>query len=179
MIMKVNNCLHCGQEFEATRSDKKYCSDSCKQQAYKSRKNRENGNAIGNMEDDTPKVNPAVFPFLKDYLKGLLSGGGGDGYPSDIQVDVEQVRVSKGGIFIVESTDKLDIETLNNSFLDTKGKIIKGQTKAINTEKVLHWDCTGNGIPIMQTFPTYKILIPYDLVREQFAEYSDDDLIIE
>lgn len=176
MTMKVNNCLNCGQEFKATRSDKKYCSDSCKQQAYKNRKNRKNGNAIGQVKDDKPKVNPAVFPFLKDYLKGLLSGGGGNGYPSDIQAGVEQVKATKGGTFIVESTDKLDIEVLNNSFLDTKGKIIQGRTKPIDVVKVLFWEEYD---AVMQSFPTYKIMIPYDLVREQFAEYSDDDLIIE
>jgi hypothetical protein len=171
--MKQSNCLQCGQEFEAKRSDKKYCSDSCKQQAYKS---RSKGDTVGSIEEKTPRVNTAVFPFLKDYLRGLLSGGGGDAYPSDIQTDVEQVKVTKSGTFIVESTDKLDIETLNNTFLDTKGKIIQGRTKPINVQKVLHWEYYE---AIMQSFPTYKIMIPYDLVREQFADCSDDDLILE
>jgi len=171
--MKVNNCLHCGQEFEAKRSDKKYCSDSCKQQAYKSRKNDD---TIGDIENATQKINPAVFPFLKDYLRGLLSGSGGEDYPTNVQADVEQVRVTKSGKFIVESTVPLDIKALNERFLGGQGTVIQGRTKAINVEKIMDWDGV---IPVMQSFHTDKIMIPYELVREQFAEYSDDDLIIE
>jgi hypothetical protein len=172
--MKQTNCLQCGQEFEAKRSDKKYCSDSCKQKAYK---NRKDGDSIGSIEEKTLKVNPAVFPFMKDFLKGLLSDGGGDDYPTDIQAGIQQIKVSKSGIFMVESVSRVDIEALNNSFLDNKGKIINGRTKPINVEKILFWCC--DDVPVIQSFTTYKVMIPYDLVRGQFSEYLDDDLIIE
>lgn len=172
--MKHSNCLQCGQEFKATRSDKKYCSDSCKQQAYKS---RQNGDSIGNVEDDTPKVNPAVFPFLKEYLKGLLPDKFSYDYPASHLIGLEQVKVSKSGMFEVQSTSEQDILKVHQDLLNGKGKILNGRTRVVNVEKELSW-CVDD-IPEKQTFITYKILIPYDIVREQLKEYSDDDLILE
>jgi len=173
--MTYNNCLHCGQEFEAKRSDKKYCSDSCKQQAYKIRKNAD---ASERTNENTSKPNPAVFSFLKDYLKGFLSEKGHEEL-TDSVANIEQVRVSKSGMFIIESLAKEDINKINQRFFDGEGNIYDGRTKPINVEKLLNWDWRGSGDALVQTFETFKIMIPYDLVRQEFREYTDDDLIIE
>jgi|GEM_PF-3239907 hypothetical protein len=174
--MKVNNCQQCGQEFEATRSDRKYCSDSCKQQAYIS---RQSNDSINGMEESTPKVNPAVFPFLKDYLEGLLSDDRADCSLSDSQIGLQRIRVSQGGNFLIQSMLSKDIESINNSLMGGNAKITKGKTRVVDVVKELHWDISNDDDPPKRQFTTYKIMIPYDLVREQLNEYNDEDLILE
>lgn len=34
------DCLHCGRNFHTDRPHTKYCSDACKQRAYRQRKNK-------------------------------------------------------------------------------------------------------------------------------------------
>jgi len=44
----VPECLSCGRTFEASRRDASYCSDACRQQAYRDRRR-----ASRNVTDDT------------------------------------------------------------------------------------------------------------------------------
>ncbi len=46
-------CLTCGRSFEA-RSDARYCSDACRQQAYRDRR-RGNCNAVTDAQAPSPK----------------------------------------------------------------------------------------------------------------------------
>jgi hypothetical protein len=47
----VRECLTCGRSFEASRSDACYCSDACRQKAYRDRR-RESCNVTSDTERD-------------------------------------------------------------------------------------------------------------------------------
>jgi hypothetical protein len=79
----IKECEYCGEEFEASRSDAKYCSGTCKNNAYLARKanpdiaigNASGTNNSGIMSHRRQNVNPSI-PLSPTSINKMLQGLG-------------------------------------------------------------------------------------------------------